>query len=274
MPHDLASLLPFALVLLAAGAAAGVIAGLLGVGGGIVIVPVLFHLFTQLGIDEAVRMKVAVGTSLATIVATAWSSASAHWRRGNVDTTFLKGYGPVIFAGVLVGTMLATWVRGPVLTGVFAVVALAVATHIAFGKPHWRLGEHLPKGPGRVAIGGAIGALSAMMGIGGGTMTVPVMTLYGYPVHRAVGTAAAMGFVIGVPGTLGFVLGGWDAPLRPPFSLGYVSLLGLVLIAPTSMLCAPLGARLAHALDTRALRRVFAAFLALTSLRMVWTILT
>lgn len=274
MTSDLAALLPFALVLLTAGAAAGIIAGLLGVGGGIVIVPVLFHLFTLLGLDEAVRMKVAVGTSLATIVATAWSSASAHYKRGTVDPVFLKSYGPVIFTGVLAGTVIATWVRGPVLTGVFAVVALAVATHIAFGKPHWRLGGSLPRGAGRIVIGGTIGALSAMMGIGGGTMTVPVMTLFGYPVHRAVGTAAAMGFVIGVPGTVGFVIGGWGVDGTPPFSLGYVSLLGLALIAPTSMLCAPLGARLAHALDTRALRRVFAAFLAFTSLRMVWSILT
>lgn len=274
MPADLSALLPFAALLLAAGMFAGVIAGLLGVGGGLVVVPVLFHLFTHFGIDESVRMKVAVATSLATIVATAWSSARSHWKRGTVDAAVLKSYGPVIFAGVLAGTVIATWVRGPVLTGVFATVALVVAVHIAFGKPHWRLGPQLPQGAGRLAIGGAIGALSAMMGIGGGTMTVPVMTLYGHPVHRAVGTAAAMGFVIGVPGTLGFVVGGWGVAGVPPYSLGYVSLLGLALIAPTSMLCAPLGARLAHSLDTTMLRRVFAAFLGVTALRMFWTIMT
>lgn len=273
MSPQLMDLLPFAALLLVAGAGAGIIAGLLGVGGGIVVVPVLYHLFTHLGVDESVRMKVAVGTSLATIVATAWSSASAHYRRGTVDPEFLKGYGPVIVGGVLLGTAIAAWVRGPVLTGVFAVVALVVSVQIAFGSPNWKLGEHLPKGLGRVGIGTAIGALSAMMGIGGGTMTVPVMTMYGYPVHRAVGTAAAMGFVIGVPGAIGFVVGGWDVSARPPGSLGYVSLVGLALIAPTSMLMAPVGARLAHKLNTKALKRVFAVFLGLTSLRMFYGIL-
>ncbi|MBI2235636.1 MAG: sulfite exporter TauE/SafE family protein [Magnetospirillum sp.] len=225
MSVDTAHLALFALLLLAAGAAAGVVAGLLGVGGGIVVVPVLFHLFTQLGIDEAVRMKLAVGTSLATIVVTAWSSAGAHWKRGTVDRGFLKAWGPA-----------------------------------------------LPKGAARVALGGTIGALSAMMGIGGGTLTVPVMTLFGTPVHRAVGTAAAMGFVIGVPGTLAFMATGLGVAGRPPFSLGYVSLAGLALIAPTSMVCAPYGARLAHRLDARPLRRVFAVFPVLTSARMFWQI--
>lgn len=274
MNFDLPHLLPFAGLLLGAGAVAGVIAGLLGVGGGIVVVPVLFHLFTALGVDDSVRMKVAVGTSLATIVATAWSSASAHWRRGTVDRDFLRGYGPVIVAGVLAGSAVAATVKGPALSLVFAVVALGVALQIAFGSPHWTLGDRLPGGWKRVGIGGTIGALSAMMGIGGGIMTVPVMTMYGTPPHRAVGTAAATGFIIGVPGTLGFMAGGWGDPHLPPLSLGYVSLAGLALVAPTSMLLAPVGARLAHTLDTRMLRRVFALFLGFTSLRMLWNILS
>jgi uncharacterized membrane protein YfcA len=269
---DFTQLLPFAALLLVAGAGAGIIAGLLGVGGGIVVVPVLYHLFTHLGIDEAVRMQVAVGTSLATIVATAWSSASAHYRRGTVDPFVLKTYGPVIVAGVLLGSAVAAWVKGPALTAVFAVVALLVALQLSFGNPHWKLGTELPKGLGRLGIGTMIGALSAMMGIGGGTMTVPVMTMYGYPVHKAVGTAAAMGFIIGVPGTIGFIVGGWDAPGRPPGSLGFVSLAGLALIVPMSMLTAPLGAKLAHRLNTVALKRVFALFLGFTSARMFYGI--
>ncbi len=272
MTFDPAQLVLFALLLLLTGAGAGVIAGLLGVGGGIVVVPVLFHLFTQLGIDEAVRMKLAVGTSLATIVVTAWSSAGAHWKRGTVDRSFLKAWGPMVLVGVVAGSLLASLTRGPLLTGVFATVALMVAAQIAFARPEWRLGDELPKGAARMALGGIIGALSAMMGIGGGTLTVPVMTLFGTPVHRAVGTAAAMGFVIGVPGTLAFMATGLGAEGRPPFSLGYVSLVGLALIAPTSMYCAPYGARLAHRLDARPLRRVFAGFLVLTSARMFWQI--
>lgn len=274
MSADLSQLLPFAALLLVAGAGAGIIAGLLGVGGGIVVVPVLFHLFTHLGVDEAVRMQLAVGTSLATIVATAWSSASAHYKRGTVDTAFLKGYGPAIVAGVLLGSAVAAMVKGPVLTSVFAVVALGVAVQIAFGNPNWKLGEQLPTGVVRLGIGTTIGALSAMMGIGGGSLSVPVMTMYGTPVHRAVGTASATGFIIGVPGTLGFMIGGWNAATLPPGSLGFVSLVGLALIAPTSMLCAPLGARLAHRLNTVVLRRVFAVFLGFTSLRMFYSILT
>lgn len=272
MPPDFAQLLPFAALLLVAGAGAGIIAGLLGVGGGIVVVPVLYHLFTHLGIDEAVRMQVAVGTSLATIVATAYSSASAHYKRGTVDTFFLKSYGPIIIGGVLLGSAVAAWVKGPVLTAVFAVVALVVALQLLLGNPNWILGKELPKGLGRIGIGTAIGALSAMMGIGGGTMTVPVMTMYGYPVHKAVGTAAAMGFLIGVPGAIGFAIGGLDVPGRPPGSLGFVSLAGLALIAPTSMLMAPMGAKLAHRLDTKMLKRVFALFLGFTSVRMFYGI--
>ncbi|MCR6628764.1 MAG: sulfite exporter TauE/SafE family protein [Magnetospirillum sp.] len=271
---DISQLLPFAALLLAAGAGAGIIAGLLGVGGGIVVVPVLFHLFTTLGIDEAVRMQVAVGTSLATIVATAWSSTRAHYLRGTVDREFLRGYGPVIVAGVLLGSAVAALVKGPVLTAVFAVVALVVAVQLSFGNPDWRLGDKMPGGWLKLVIGTTIGALSAMMGIGGGSMTVPVMTMYGTPVHRAVGTAAATGFIIGVPGMVGFVIGGWNAPNLPPGSVGFVSLVGLALIAPTSVLCAPLGARLAHRLDTKMLKRVFALFLGFTSLRMFYSILT
>lgn len=274
MNADLAQLLPFAALLLVAGAAAGIIAGLLGVGGGIVVVPVLFHLFTHLGVDEAVRMQVAVGTSLATIVATAWSSASAHYKRGTVDQAFLTGFGPMIVLGVGLGSAVAALVKGPVLTSVFAVVALAVAAQIAFGRPDWKVGTQLPKGALRAAIGTGIGALSAMMGIGGGTLTVPVMTMYGAPVHRAVGTAAATGFIIGVPGAIGFVIGGWNAQGLPPGSLGFVNMAGLALIAPTSMLCAPLGAKLAHRMNTTVLRRVFAVFLGFTSARMIYSIVT
>lgn len=205
MTLDLAPILPLALPLLAAGAAAGLIAGLLGVGGGVIIVPALYHLFGVLGVGDAVRMKLAVGTSLATIVATAWSSASAHWRRGTVDTGFLRGFGPFIVAGVLAGSAAASTVRGPVLTVMFATLALGISAQLAFGNPAWRLGEDLPRGWLRAAIGTTIGAVSAMLGIGGGVMTVPVMTMYGAPGKRAVGTSAATGFLVGVPGTVGFI---------------------------------------------------------------------
>ncbi|MEO5336184.1 MAG: sulfite exporter TauE/SafE family protein [Magnetospirillum sp. WYHS-4] len=272
MGADLAALAPFAVLLLLAGAGAGLIAGLLGVGGGIVVVPVLFHVFGHLGIEPALSMKMAVGTSLATIVVTAWASARAHWERGAVDQEVLRRLGPWVVGGVLAGALLASSLDGSVLAGLFAAVAFVVSLQIAFGNPAWRLGDRLPEGPGGAALGGAIGALSALLGIGGGTFVVPVLTMHGYPVRRAVGTAAAMGFVIGIPGVLGFALAGLEVTGRPPFSLGYVSLAGLAFLAPASMVCAPLGAGLAHRLDIRMLRRVFALFLALTAARMAWSV--
>ncbi len=159
-------------------------------------------------------------------------------------------------------------VRGRVLTLVFATMATIVAIYMGFARPEWRLASQLPRGGPRAALAALIGAVSAMMGIGGGTLSVPILSLFGYPMHRAVGTAAAIGFIIGIPGAIGFAITGWGAPSLPPFSLGYVSLLGFVLIFPTSTLLAPYGARLAHGLDTRQLKRVFAVFLAVTAYRM------
>lgn len=274
MNLPLSEILIFGTLLLAAGAVAGVMAGLLGVGGGIVIVPVLWHLFDALDIDEAVRMHVAVGTSLATIIITSMASVRAHHRRGAVDFELLRAWGLWIFIGVLAGTAIAGFVRGPVLTAVFATVALVVSLHMGFGKQDWRISDHLPKDAGRISLAGAIGAISAMMGIGGGTLSVPILSLFGYPIHRAVGTAAAIGFIIGIPGTIGFVITGWDVADRPPLSLGYISLIGFALIVPTSMLLAPVGARMAHGLNTKKLKRVFAVFLGFTALRMFYDLLS
>jgi uncharacterized membrane protein YfcA len=261
-------------ILLLVGGISGLIAGLLGVGGGIVIVPVLFHLFSQLGVDIDVRMHVAVGTSLATIIATSITSLRAHHKRGNVDQTLVRGWGPAIFVGVLLGSGLAGVVRGPILLAVFAVVGLAVMVHMAFGNPAWVIADRLPRGWKKQLIAGAIGTVSAMMGIGGGTLSVPVLTLFGYPIHRAVGSAAAIGLIIGIPGTLAFIANGWGVPGRPPYSLGYVSLPAFALILPMSMYFAPVGARIANSLDTGRLRQVFALFLGLTSLRMFYSILS
>jgi uncharacterized membrane protein YfcA len=260
-------------ILLAAGVFTGLTAGLLGVGGGIVIVPVLFHLFTSIGIHPDVRIHVAVGTSLATIIATSFSSLRAHHKRGGVDIALVRAWGPAIFIGVLIGSFLAGHVKGPVLMTVFATVGLAVALHMAFNNPAWTLATSLPSGMKKQTLAGTIGMISAMMGIGGGTLSVPVLTLFGYPIHRAVGSAAAIGLIIGIPGTLAFVATGWNVPGRPPYSLGYVNLLALVLILPTSMYFAPVGARLAYTLNTRNLRRAFAIFLAFTALRMFYSII-
>lgn len=261
-------LLPLAALLLLTGAIAGLAAGLLGVGGGIVIVPVLYHLFSQQAIDPALRMHLAVGTSLATIVVTAWRSVRSHHQRGAVDVELLRSWIAPVLVGVLAGSLLAGFVEGPALARVFATVALGVALHMAFAREGWHLSRELPGGARRSALGAGIGFLSVLMGLGGGTLGVPVLTLFGLPIHRAVGTAAGLGLVIGLPGALSFALSGLGEPGLPPLSLGYVNLLGFALIVPATWLCAPLGARLAHRAPQRLLRRLFAVFLVATSLRM------
>lgn len=255
--------------LVMAGVVGGLVAGMLGVGGGIVIVPVLYHVLAGLGVDESVRMQVAVGTSLATIIPTAISSLRAHNKKGVVDWALLRAWVIPMIVGVGIGTMLAGMVSGPNLALIFAIVAIPVAINMAFGKDSWRLAHAIPAGHGGWAIAGSIGWLSAMMGIGGGTLGVPTMSLCNYPIHRAVGTASAFGVIIAIPGALGMMAGGWGAHGLPPYSLGYVNLLGFILIAPVSALMAPVGARTAHMIDRKRLRRVFALFIAITAARML-----
>jgi uncharacterized membrane protein YfcA len=267
-PDTLSLLYWLAPLLLLAGAVAGVLAGLLGVGGGIVIVPALYHIFSYLGVDPEVRMHLAVGTSLATIIPTSIRSVMAHNAKGNFDSTLFRGWVPGIVIGVLLGTWLATEADFTVLTLVFASVALLIALYMAFGNTDWHIAESLPPNPDNSVIAIVVGAISAMMGIGGGTLSVPILNLYGVPIHRAVGTAAGFGLVIAIPGTLGFMLGGWGNPLLPDFSLGYVNWLGFLLIVPATVLMVPLGAKLAHSLSQTGLRRAFALFLGITALRM------
>lgn len=262
---DIATLV---LVLATAGALAGVIAGLLGVGGGIVIVPVLYYLLPAAEVPEDLRMHVAVATSLATIIATSIVSARSHYRRGGVDVPLLTALAPSVAIGVIAGVVLGGSASGAALTAVFAVVALAVAVHMAFFQGH-ALRDALPGRPWRDAIGLLIGAISVVMGIGGGTLSVPTLTLFGVPIRRAVGTAAAIGLIIAVPGAIGFAVAGWGAAGLPPGSLGYVNLIGFALVAPLSMSLAPLGAKLAHTIPRIWLSRAFALFLAITGVRML-----
>ncbi|MGE0351547.1 sulfite exporter TauE/SafE family protein [Hydrogenophaga sp.] len=272
--HSAAWLLGLALALLATGLVAGVLAGLLGVGGGIVIVPVLYHLFTLLGIDEAVRMHVTVGTSLATIIPTSIMSSRAHRQRGSLDVALIKRLMPAVIAGVLVGSVASRYLSSASLTAVFATVALVVALNMAFKRDGFALRDGLPGTVGTSLIGGGIGGVSTLMGIGGGTLSVPILNALRVPMHTAVGTGAMLGMVISFPGAVAFIINGLGVPLRPPFSLGYVNLLGMALIVPATMATTGWGASLAHRIDARRLRQVFAAFLALTALRMFHALLT
>ena len=268
-----ATLVALVALLLATGVVAGLLAGLLGVGGGIVIVPILFLVFEGLDFPDATLMQVAVATSLATIIPTSVASARAHHAKGNVDLALLKRWAPFVFAGALVGGLLSFVLSGDALRLVFGVIALAVAINMAVPK-QLVLGEHLPRSA--VVQGGtaaAIGTFSALMGIGGGTLSVPVLSAFSYPTHRAVGTAAAFGFLIAVPAVIGFVWSGLGEPGRPPYSLGWVNLVAAVVIFPVTTLVAPVGARIAHRLPAEQLRLVFAIFLGLTALRMLWSAL-
>jgi uncharacterized membrane protein YfcA len=260
----------FALGLVIAGVVGGLVAGMLGVGGGIVIVPVLYHVLALMGVDPDVRMHIAVGTSLATIIPTSFSSARSHNAKGAVDWDLLRRWVTPMIVGVLIGSALAGIARGQALALFFALVAMPVAIHLAFFGENKRISDHLPNGLGGVLMPAAIGGVSTMMGIGGGTIGVPSMTLFGYPIHRAVGTASAFGAIIAVPGTIGAIIAGWHANHLPPYSLGYVNLLGFLLIAPASFFVAPFGAQIAHMTDVKRLRMLFAFFIAITAARMLY----
>ena len=262
---ELASLV---VAMLLTGAVGGVLAGLLGVGGGIVIVPMLEFALSFVGVDASVRMHIAVATSLATIIPTSISSARAHWQRESIDFAVIRYWSAWIVVGAVGGIFVAANVGAEFLAAVFAVVALAVAVKMALPLDDSNLGRDIPRGLFGPLVPLGIGAVSTLMGIGGGTLSVTAMTLASKPIHLAVGTAALFGFVIAVPATLGYVVSGWGNPMLPAASLGYVNLLGFVVIAPTTVLFAPLGARIAHALPRRQLSALFGLFLFAVAVRM------
>ena len=256
------------IALLAAGVAGGILAGLLGVGGGIVVVPALEFVLEWYGVPSAYRMHIAVATSLAVIVPTSISSARAHHQRGAVDVALAKRWAPLIGIGAVIGVLVASMVSGPTLTAVFGVFVFLVAVKMSLPLDRKTLAATVPANPFMGLVPTAIGTISSMMGIGGGTLTVPTLTLFGEPMHRAVGTSALFGLLISVPGAIAFVIAGWGNADLPPGSIGFVSLVGFILIAPTTVLMAPLGARLAHALSQRALSLLFGVFLLLIAVRM------
>lgn len=258
----------------ATGLFSGLLAGLFGVGGGIVIVPVLFYILPLFQVPEATQMKVAVATSLATIIPTSIVSARKHRAKGAIDMALLRSLAPGMFAGVLLGTALAVVAKGPGLTLVFACVALLVALNMGFSGVDFRLRESMPKGAARIGIAGGIGTVSAMMGIGGGTVGVPVLGAFGTPIRSAVATSSVFGLIISVPATIMLVIAGIGAEGRPPYSLGWVNLVGLALIVPGSIIATPWGVALAHSVPPLLLKRAFAVFLAFTSFRMFSSLLS
>lgn len=259
-------------ILALAGCFSGFLAGLLGVGGGIVVVPALFHVLGAFDVPLDIRMHVAIGTSLGSIVPTSLISLKSHHKRGAVDWPLLKSWAPWIALGVVIGSLVASYAKGTTLTLTFAVMALLIAGYLAFARADYHIAKSLPASPWRQLICIAIGGFSAMMGIGGGSFTVPTLALCSYPIRRAVGTASAVGLLIAVPGAISFVITGWGTAGLPEFSLGYVNVLAVAMLVPGSLVCAPLGARVAHTMPGGILRKFFALFLLATSTRMFYSL--
>ena len=269
---QISQLLPLMAGLIIAAMLAGFIAGLLGVGGGIVIVPALFWLFSLIKFSPELAMHTAVGTSLATIVATSISSMRAHHHKGAVDWELFKAWLPTMALGALFGGIAAKFISADALVLIFACLAILVAFNL-FRPVSFQLGTELPSRRKQGMISGLIGFASALMGIGGGTFSVPTLVSYSFSTHRAVGTAASLGLIIAVPATIGFIISGWGQTGLLPFSLGYVNLISVILILPFTVLFAPIGAKMAHKLPESAIKKAFAIFLLATAIRMIYRLI-
>jgi uncharacterized membrane protein YfcA len=260
--------LPTIFALVTTGVFAGLLAGLLGVGGGIVIVPVLFFLFQSFNVSVQTAMLIATATSLATIVPTSLSSLKSHHKQGNVDFYLLKSWGLYILIGVVIGSFLVTNYGGQWLSVLFGVVASLSALNMLFRTGKSAIADALPSKLGQRLIASCIGFFSAMVGIGGGTLSVPILTAYNFPAHKAVGTAAGIGLIISLPAAITMLLFGVTPNDAPLGTYGLVNLLGFVFIVPLTVMFAPIGAKLASKMDANLLKRVFALILLITGLRM------
>jgi uncharacterized membrane protein YfcA len=260
--------LPTIAALIATGVVAGLLAGLLGVGGGIVIVPILYFLFQAFGVSPDSAMVIATATSLATIVPTSVTSMRAHHKKGNVDFALLKLWSGFIVVGVLVGSYLVTKVDGQWLSILFGIIATLSALNMLFGSKTAVFND-LPNKAGQAGMGTSVGLFSSLVGIGGGTLTVPMLTFCNYPAHKAVGTAAAVGLLISLPAAITMLVVGVTPADAPIGTFGLVNLVGFVCIVPLTVLFAPIGANLAHNMDAAKLKKVFAVVLMITGIRML-----
>lgn len=266
-------ILLFVLAMAATGAVSGLLAGVFGVGGGAVVVPVLYSVLGMLDVDPSVRMHVAVGSSLAIIIPTSLRSFTAHRARGAVDEAYLRALAVPLVFGVIAASLVASRISSGGLRAVFAGLAFAMAVKMLFNRPSWRLGDNIPGQPWRGMTGAAIGFLSTLMGIGGGVLNNTFMTLYARPIHQAVATSSGVGTLISVPGMIGYIWAGWNEPGLPVFSTGYINWLAVAAIMPVSLLFAPMGVRIAHALNKRHLEIGFGIFMVIVAARFGWSLI-
>jgi len=266
-------LLWLGLAVIAAGLLTGILAGLFGVGGGAVIVPVLYEVFRVLDVSPDVRMQLCVGSSLAIIVPTTVRSYFAHRAMGAVIPQVMRLWSPPAVLGVVVGSLVAAWAPGGLFKISFVMFAAFVSAKMFVGR-NWSLGANLPGRPTQRVFGFLTGLVSSLVGVSGGSISNALLTLYGIPIHQAVATSAGIGVPITIVGSVGYILAGWRfIPVLPPLSLGFISLIGMALMAPVSSLTAPYGARMAHRLSNRQLEIAFGVFLILASLRFIASLL-
>jgi uncharacterized membrane protein YfcA len=270
-----------ALLLVAVGALSGFLAGVFGIGGGAILVPVFYECFRLAGVPLEVRMPLCIGTSLAIIIPTSIRSYRAHHARGAVDMAILRSWWLPVLIGVIAGSVTARYAPERLFKIVFVAVAYSAAARLLLARASWKFGDDFPVGALMKAYGFLVGLLSTLMGIGGGLFSNLLMTFYGRPIHQAVATSSALAVLISIPGALGYVYAGWPAAahypdiaaLQWPFALGYVSLIGAVLVMPTSLLTAPLGVRAAHAMSKRTLEMAFGCYLFIVGSRFVISLL-
>jgi len=278
---NVAELIELALMLVAVGAVSGFFAGVFGIGGGAILVPVFYECFRLAGVPLEVRMPLCIGTSLAIIIPTSIRSFRAHHARGAVDMEILKRWSMPIMLGVIAGSLIARYAPERLFKFVFVGVAWSAAARLLLSRESWKFGEDLPKGPLMRLYGFLVGLLSTLMGIGGGLFSNLLMTFYGRPIHQAVATSSALAVMISIPGALGYIYAGWPAAarypdvtaLQLPFAIGYVSLIGALLVMPTSLFTAPLGVRAAHAMSKRTLEMAFGCYLFIVGGRFVMSLL-
>src|ERR1700716_3013058 len=278
---DLSELIELALLLVAVGALSGFLAGVFGIGGGAILVPVFYECFRLAGVPLEVRMPLCIGTSLAIIIPTPIRSFRAHYARGAVDMAILKKWLLPIVIGVLAGSITARYAPERLFKIVFVAVAWTAAARLLLARETWKFGDDLPLGPLMKAYGFFVGLLSTLMGIGGGLFSNLLMTFYGRPIRHAGATSSALAVLISIPRALGYVSAGWPAAerypgvaaLQLPFAIGYVSLIGAVLVMPTSLLTAPLGVKAAHAMSKRTLEMAFGCYLFIVGSRFVISLL-
>lgn len=256
-----------------AGIVSGLLAGLFGIGGGAIIVPVLYQALATVGVDDTVRMHVSVGSSLGIIVPTAIRSFTAHRKRGAVDMNLLRDWVVTVPVGAILASAIVAHLPGSALRALFAVMAATLSIRLLFGRDNWRFGDDLPGNPALAIVGGLIGFLSTLVGVGGGVLNNAFMTLYGRPIHQAVATSSGVGVLISIPAIFGYMWAGWGNPLLPPLSLGFVSIPALLIVVPTSVLAAPFGVQLAHRMGRRQLEVAFGLFLVFIALRFAYSLL-